>query len=88
MGNQKSGLLVVVFDNDGKGGISEWFEYSREKPDEVINLLKYMRKKYNAYWWGEYKMYRRSRNITLPQSGHVNADYEGKFRKIKPRKSN
>lgn len=30
MGNQKSGLLVVVFDNDGKGGISEWFEYSRE----------------------------------------------------------
>jgi hypothetical protein len=47
-----------------------------------------MRKKYNAYWWGEYKMYRRSRNITLSQSGHVNADYEGKFRKIKPRKSN
>lgn len=86
MGNQKSGLLVVVFDNDGKGGISEWFEYSREKPDEVINLLKYMRKKYNAYWWGEYKMYRRSRNITLFQSGHVNADYEGKFRKIRPRK--
>lgn len=47
-----------------------------------------MRKKYKAYWWGEYKMYRRSRNITLYQSGHVNADYEGKFRKIKPRKSN
>ena len=43
MGNQKSGLLVVVFDNEGEGGISEWFEYSRERPDEVVNLLKYMR---------------------------------------------
>lgn len=53
MGNQKSGLLVVVFNNDGGNGIAEWFEYSREQPDEVINLLKYMRKKYNAYWWGE-----------------------------------
>lgn len=85
MGNQKSGLLVVVFDNDGKGGISEWFEYSREQPDEVVNLLKYMRKKYNAYWWGEYKMYRQDRNVTLTQSGHVKADYEGKFRRMKPR---
>ena len=87
MRNQKSGLLVVVFNKEGSG-IAEWFEYSRENPDEVINLLKYMRKKYNAYWWGEYKMYRRCRNITLSQSGHVNADYEGKFREIKPRKSN
>lgn len=83
MRNQKSGLLVVVFNNDGGNGIAEWFEYSRGNPDEVINLLKYMRKKRNAYWWGEYKMYRRSRNITLYQSGHVNADYEGKFRKMK-----
>lgn len=83
MRNQKSGLLVVVFNNDGGNAIAEWFEYSREEPGEVINLLKYMRKKYNAYWWGEYKMYRRSRNITLYQSGHVNADYEGKFRKMK-----
>ena len=48
MGNQKSGLLVVVFNNDGGNAIAEWFEYSREKPDEVINLLKYMRKKYNG----------------------------------------
>lgn len=86
MENQKSGLLVVVFDNDGKGGISEWFEYSREKPDEVINLLKYMRKKYNAYWRGEYKMFRQDRNITLTQSTKEKPDYEGKFRKIRPRK--
>jgi hypothetical protein len=88
MRNQKSGLLVVVFNNDGGNAIAEWFEYSREKPDEVINLLKYMRKKYNAYWWGEYKMFRQDRNITLTQSTKEKPDYEGKFRKIKPRKSN
>ena len=82
MKSQKSRLLVVVFNNDG-GGIAEWFEYSREQPNEVINLLKYMRKKYNAYWWGEYKMYRRCRNVTLSQAGDTKADYEGKFRKMK-----
>lgn len=88
MRNQKSGLLVVVFNNDGGNGIAEWFEYSREKPGEVINLLKYMRKKYNAHWWGEYKMFRQDRNVTLTQSTKEKSDYAGKFRKIRPRKSN
>ena len=41
----ETGLLVVVYNNDGLGGIAEYFEYSRECPDEIINLLKYMRKK-------------------------------------------
>ena len=45
-----------------------------------------MRKKYNAYWWGEYKMFRQDRNITLTQSTKEKPDYEGKFRKIRPRK--
>ncbi|MBM6866386.1 hypothetical protein H6A66_14595 [Bacteroides caecigallinarum] len=83
MGNKKSGLLVVVFNNDGGNAIAEWFEYSREQPDEVVNLLKYMRKKYNAYWWGEYKMFRQDRNVTLTQSTKEKPDYEGKFRKMK-----
>lgn len=87
MGNKKSGLLVVVFNNDGGNAIAEWFEYSREQPDEVINLLKYMRKKYNAHWWGEYKMFRQDRNVTLTQSTKEKPDYEGRFRRMKSRKS-
>lgn len=75
----KTGLLVVIFNNDGKGGIAEWFEYSQEHPDEVLCLLEYKRKKLNAYWWGEYKMFRRFRNVTLTQAGHVEADYSGTF---------
>lgn len=78
----ESGLLVVEL-YDG-GSISEWFEYSRERPDEVINLLKFMRKKYNGYLWREYKMYRKCRKITLSQTGTAKADYEGKFRKKLP----
>lgn len=82
MKNQETGLLVVVFNESG-GGIAEWFEYSREQPDEILNLLKSMRKKYNGYWWGEYRMFRRCRGVTLAQSGYTKADYEGKFRKMK-----
>lgn len=55
----ETGLLVVVYNNDGLGGIAEYFEYSRECPDEIINLLKYMRKKWvliggeNIKYFGE-----------------------------------
>lgn len=81
MGNFESGLLVVVFNNDGGGGIAEWFEYSREQPDEVVKLLNYIRKKKNAYWWGKYKMFRRNRGITLTQSTNSKPDYHGEFRR-------
>ena len=78
----ETGLLVVVYNNDGLGGIAEYFEYSRECPDEIINLLKYMRKKMGAYWWGEYKIFRRNRHVTLTQASYKKPDYMGKFRKM------
>ena len=35
-----------------------------------------------AYWWGEYKIFRRNRHVTLTQSSYKKPDYMGKFRKM------
>lgn len=80
---KKSGLLVVVFNNGDGGGIAEWFEFNNVAVCDIITSLKCIRKRLNAYWWGQYKIFLKSDNITLSQSTCAKPFYTGRFRKIK-----
>ena len=83
---KKSGYLVVVFNNDGGGGIANWFEFNNMAVCDIVASLKCIRKSNNAYWWGEYKIFLRSDNITLTQSTCAKPFYIGRFRKRNERR--
>ncbi len=82
MKQKKEGLLVVVFDADGQGGISAWYEFSHIDYEASLTYVKFMRKKLNAYWWGEVRMFWKGRNLTLCQAERAKADFKVKLRKM------
>ncbi len=83
MKKNKNGLLVVIFSKDGDA-IADWFELSRQNFDEAVLLIKYIRKKLRAYWWGYFKIFYLSRSVTLTQSCYTKGDYEGKLHDFFP----
>lgn len=84
MKQKKYGLLVVIFDADGNGGISAWYEFSHADYEAALIYVKFMRKKLHAYYWGEVRMFWKCRNLTLSQAAYSKANFKVKLRKMSP----
>lgn len=85
MKQKKGGLFVVIFQEDetGTGLVPErWFETTIQNFDNVLSMVRYMRKKHKAKYWRECRMFYRDRNVTLCQSSNAKADFKVKLRKV------
>lgn len=82
MKQKKDGLIVVIYDADGGGGISAWYEFSHTDYKAALVYVKFMRKKLHAYWWGEVCMFWQGRNLTLCQTSSAKPDFKVKLRNV------